>query len=141
MGKGSMPEAGQAAIAANLREVRAKIAAAAREAGRDAQAVTLVAVSKTHPAAAVEAALAAGQTVFGENRVQEASTKFPALKAAHPGLRLHLIGPLQTNKVKDALEIFDVIEKLDRPKLAVAPPREAGIGRAPSELPSLMRIT
>src|SRR3546814_5549289 len=104
MGKGAMPKTGQTAIAANLREVRAKIAAAAREAGRDAQAVTLVAVSKTHPAAAVETALAAGQTVFGENRVQEARAKFPALKAAHPDLRLHLIGPLQTTKVKDALD-------------------------------------
>src|SRR3546814_16950215 len=93
MGKGAMPKTGQTAISANLREVRAKIAAAAREAGRDAQAVTLVAVSKTHPAAAVETALAAGQTVFGENRVQEARAKFPALKAAHPDLRLHLIGP------------------------------------------------
>src|SRR3546814_10300127 len=133
MGKGAMPKTGQTAISANLREVRAKIAAAAREAGRDAQAVTLVAVSKTHPAAAVETALAAGQTVFGENRVQEARAKFPALKAAHPDLRLHLIGPLQTNKVKDALEIFDVIETLDRPKLAGALAREAErLGRAPA---------
>ncbi|MGD1880385.1 MAG: YggS family pyridoxal phosphate-dependent enzyme [Kiloniellaceae bacterium] len=112
-------------IAANLAEVRAKIAAAAQDAERDPGAVSLVAVSKTHPAAAVEAALAAGQRVFGENRVQEAQGKFPALKAAHPDLRLHLIGPLQTNKVKDALALFDVIETVDRPKLANAIAKEA----------------
>jgi hypothetical protein len=127
-----MPEVAQSDIAGKLAEVRARIAAAAKEAGRDAQAVTLVAVSKTHPAAAVEAALAAGQCVFGENRVQEAQGKFPALKAAHPALRLHLIGPLQTNKVRDALEIFDVIETLDRPKLARALAKEADkLGVAP----------
>jgi hypothetical protein len=127
-----MAETAQADIAAKLAEVRGKIAAAAREAGRDPQDVTLVAVSKTHPAAAVEAALAAGQTVFGENRVQEAQGKFPPLKAAHPGLRLHLIGPLQTNKVKDALDLFDVIETVDRPKLARALAKEAArLGVAP----------
>jgi len=112
-------------IAASLAEVRARIAAAAKDGGRDPADIALVAVSKTHPAAAVEAALAAGQTVFGENRVQEAQGKFPALKAAHPKLRLHLIGPLQTNKVRDALEVFDVIETLDRPKLARADAKEA----------------
>ena len=112
-------------IAANLAAVRAKIAAAAKEAGRDPQDVTLVAVSKTHAAEAVEAALAAGQTVFGENRVQEAQRKFPAIKAAHPSLRLHLIGSLQSNKVKDALELFDVIETVDRPKLARTLVKEA----------------
>jgi hypothetical protein len=127
-----MPEVTQSDIAGKLAEVRARIAAAAKEAARDAQAVTLVAVSKTHPASAVEAALAAGQCVFGENRVQEAQGKFPALKAAHPALRLHLIGPLQTNKVRDALEIFDVIETLDRPKLARAVAKEAEkLGVAP----------
>ena len=127
-----MPEAGQTEIADNLAEVQARIAAAAKEAGRDAQAVSLVAVSKMHPAAAVEAALAAGQRVFGENRVQEAQGKFPALKPAHPALRLHLIGPLQTNKVRDALEIFDVIETVDRPKLARALAKEAEkLGVAP----------
>jgi pyridoxal phosphate enzyme (YggS family) len=127
-----MPGGAQSDIAGKLAEVRARIAAAAKEAGREAQAVTLVAVSKTHPATAVEAALAAGQTVFGENRVQEAQGKFPALKAAHPALRLHLIGPLQTNKVRDALEIFDVIETLDRPKLARVLAKEADkLGVAP----------
>jgi hypothetical protein len=127
-----MAETAQADIAAKLAEVRGKIATAAREAGRDPQEVALVAVSKTHPAAVVEAALAAGQTVFGENRVQEAQGKFPPLKAAHPGLRLHLIGPLQTNKVKDALDLFDVIETVDRPKLARALAKEAArLGVAP----------
>jgi pyridoxal phosphate enzyme (YggS family) len=119
-------------IAGNLTQVRARIAGAAQEAGRDPGDVALVAVSKTHPAAAVEAALAAGQSLFGENRVQEAQGKFPALKAAHPGLRLHLIGPLQTNKAKDALALFDVIETLDRPKLARALAKEADkAGRLP----------
>lgn len=127
-----MAQAGRIDIAARLAEVRARIATAASEAGRDAQAVTLVAVSKTHPASAVTTALAAGQKVFGENRVQEAQGKFPALKAAHPALRLHLIGPLQTNKVRDALEVFDVIETIDRPKLARAVAKECDkLGVAP----------
>jgi PLP dependent protein len=115
------PEAGLGpTIAANLAAVRAAIAAAAVAAGRPADAVTLVAVSKTHPADAVAAALAAGQSVFGENRVQEAASKFPPLRAAHPGLRLHLIGGLQTNKARDAVRLADVIESLDRPRLADA---------------------
>jgi hypothetical protein len=109
-----------ATIAANLAAIRARIAAAERDAGRVAGSVTLVAVSKTHGVEAVAAALAAGQAVFGENRVQEAQAKFPALRAAHPGLRLHLIGPLQTNKVREAMRLADVIETLDRPKLAAA---------------------
>lgn len=107
-------------IAANLAAVRARIDAAARAAGRDPASVTLVAVSKTHTAEAVRAALAAGQAVFGENRVQEAAAKFPPLRAAHPALRLHLIGPLQTNKVREAMRIADVIQTLDRPRLAEA---------------------
>ena len=111
-------------IAANLAAIRARIAAAAAECGRDPQDVALVAVSKTHDAAAIAAAIAAGQRRFGENRVQEAQAKFPALKASHPGLELHLIGPLQTNKVKEAVALFDVIETLDRPKLAEALTRE-----------------
>jgi pyridoxal phosphate enzyme (YggS family) len=107
-------------IAANLAEIRARIAAAAHSATRDATEVTLVAVAKTHPAEAVEAALAAGQTVFGENRVQEAQGKYPELRHRFPDLRLHLIGPLQTNKVKDAVALFDAIESVDREKLARA---------------------
>jgi hypothetical protein len=107
-------------ITANLAQIRARIAAAARVAGREAGAVTLVAVSKTHPQEAIEAALAAGQRVFGENRVQEAQQKYPALKERYPDLILHLIGPLQTNKVRDAVALFDVIETVDRPRLAAA---------------------
>ena len=103
-----------------LDHVRETIARAACASGRNPQDVTLVAVSKTHGADAVQEALAAGQLIFGENRVQEASGKFPALRPLHPGLRLHLIGPLQTNKVRAALAIADVIETLDRPRLADA---------------------
>ncbi len=107
-------------VATNLSEIRARIAKAARAAGRDPASVTLVAVSKTYGAEAIEAALAAGQRDFGENRVQEAATKWPAIKARVPDLRLHLIGPLQTNKLKDALALFDVFHTLDRPRLAEA---------------------
>lgn len=115
-----------------LSATRARIAEAARAAGRDPGSVALVAVSKTHPAEAVAQALAAGQLLFGENRVQEAAAKFPALRAAHPRLRLHLIGPLQTNKARDAVRLFDRIESLDRPRLAEALAAAAAKeGRAP----------
>ncbi|MCI0756790.1 YggS family pyridoxal phosphate-dependent enzyme [Teichococcus vastitatis] len=107
-------------IAENLHRVRARIAEATLRAGRAEGAVTLVAVSKFHPAEAVAEALAAGQAVFGENRVQEAAGKFPALRPDHPALRLHIIGALQTNKARDAVRVADVIESLDRPKLAAA---------------------
>ncbi|MHA1154403.1 MAG: YggS family pyridoxal phosphate-dependent enzyme [Alphaproteobacteria bacterium] len=123
----------RAAIATSLTQVRAQIAAAATAAGRDPDEVTLVAVGKTHGAAYIKAALDAGQRVFGENRVQEAEGKFPALKAAHPDLALHLIGPLQTNKAREAVELFDVIETLDRPKLARALAKEmARLARRPA---------
>ena len=115
-----MTELTPSEIAANLARVRARIAQAALRAGREPQDVTLVAVSKTHPAAAVAAALAAGQLVFGENRVQEAAVKFPALRPANPSLRLHIIGALQTNKAREAVRLADVIETLDRPRLADA---------------------
>jgi hypothetical protein len=107
-------------ISANLRQIRARIAATARAAGRAAEDVTLVAVTKTKPAEAVRAALLAGQTIFGENRVQEAQEKFPPLRQEFPQLRLHLIGGLQTNKARDAVRLADVIETLDRPRLADA---------------------
>jgi PLP dependent protein len=107
-------------IAASLAAIRARIEDATARAGRPPGSVTLVAVSKTHPQEAVVAALAAGQTVFGENRVQEAQGKFPGLRAAHPTLRLHIIGGLQTNKARDAVRVADVIETIDRPKLAAA---------------------
>ena len=108
------------ALRERLRRVRDTIAAATAVSGRAPGSVTLVAVSKTHGVDSVQEALAADQLVFGENRVQEAAGKFPALRAAHPGLRLHLIGPLQTNKVRDAIAVADVIETLDRPRLADA---------------------
>ena len=100
--------------------MRARIAAACAAAGREAGSVGLVAVSKTHPVSVIAAAIACGQTAFGENRVQEAAAKFPGLRAAHPGLRLHIIGGLQTNKARDAVRVADVIESLDRPRLADA---------------------
>ena len=123
-----MDDAIQAAIGA----VRARIADAARGASRDPSAVTLVAVSKTFGDDAVRAALGAGQRVFGENRVQEAAGKFPALKASYPELELHLIGPLQTNKAREAVALFDVIESVDRERLARELAKEmARTGRRP----------
>jgi pyridoxal phosphate enzyme (YggS family) len=101
-----------------LAEIKARIAEAARAAGRDPGSVTLVAVSKVQPAERIEAVLEQGQRVFGENRVQEAQGRWPALRDRFPGIELHLIGPLQTNKVRAAVELFDVIESVDRPKLA-----------------------
>ena len=118
--------------AARLAEVKAKIAAAARAAGRNPADVTLVAVSKTHGAERVRELLAAGQRVFAENRVQEAEGKYPALKAEFPDLELHLIGPLQTNKAREAVALFDVIQSLDRDKLAGVLAKEmARLGRRP----------
>lgn len=121
------------AITAQLAAVHVRIAAAAKAAGRAPAAVTLVAVSKTQSAERVTAALAAGQRVFGENRVQEAMAKWPMLKQAWPQAELHLIGPLQTNKAKEAVALFDVIETVDRPKLAqVLTAEMARSGRRPS---------
>ena len=107
-------------VARALAAVRHRIAVAARASSRRPDDVTLVAVSKTHTAAAVLDALACGQTCFGENRVGEAAGKFEALRADHPTLRLHLIGGLQTNKAGEAVRIADTIETLDRPRLADA---------------------
>jgi PLP dependent protein len=115
-----------------LATVRRDIEDACRAAGRDPAMVTLVAISKTFPAAAIAEVIAAGQTVFGENRVQEAKAKWPALKAQQPGLELHLVGPLQSNKVKDALALFDAIHSVDRPSLCAALAKEvAKQGRQP----------
>jgi len=125
-------------IEANLAEVRARIEGAARAAARAADAVTLVAVSKTHPADSARAALQAGQRVFGENRVQEAIAKFPGLRRDFPDLTLHLIGPLQTNKVKDAVAHCDVIETVDRPRLAEALARE--MERSGRRLPCFIEV-
>ncbi|MBK8173910.1 MAG: YggS family pyridoxal phosphate-dependent enzyme [Rhodospirillales bacterium] len=107
-------------VAANLASVRAEIAAAARTVRRAPETVTLVAVSKTHGPDTVRRAIDAGQRVFGENRVQEAESKWPDLKREVPDLRLHLIGPLQRNKVRRAVRLFDVIETLDSAELARA---------------------
>jgi len=107
-------------VARQLALVRGRVAAATAGAGRPPHSVTLVAVSKGKSGDEVLAAVAAGQRVFGENRVQEADQKFAALRQRHPDLTLHLIGPLQTNKADDAVRLFDVIETLDRPRLAEA---------------------
>jgi PLP dependent protein len=115
-----------------LAEVRQRIAVAARAAGRDPASVTLVAVSKTHGAERVGELLEVGHRVFGENRVQEAEEKFPALKARYPDIKLHLIGPLQTNKARDAVALFDVIQSVDRERLAATLAKEmARAGRRP----------
>ena len=111
-------------IAANLAAVRSRIEAAARAADRALHGVALVAVSKTHPRETVREALTAGHRIFGENRVQEAQAKYPMLREEYPDLKLHLIGPLQTNKVRDALAIFDVVESVDRLRLAHALAKE-----------------
>ncbi len=118
--------------------LKASIAAAAHAAHRVPGAVELVAVSKTHPAEPVAELLAAGHRHFGENRVQEAAGKYPALRDVYPDLRLHLIGPLQTNKVKEAVALFDVIETLDRPKLAVALSKE--MARTGRKIPCLIEV-
>jgi pyridoxal phosphate enzyme (YggS family) len=106
--------------AKQLEGVRARIAAAARSAGRDAADVELIAVSKTFEAPGILPVLQAGHLLFGENRVQEAKRKWPALKAQFPDTKLHLVGPLQSNKVKEAVELFDAIHAIDRLKIARA---------------------
>ncbi|MGD9507707.1 MAG: YggS family pyridoxal phosphate-dependent enzyme [Geminicoccaceae bacterium] len=147
-------------IAANLEEVRARIAAAAQAADRSPDGVTLIAVAKSQPLERVQAALAAGQRVFGENYVQEAQSRWSPLREIWAGLELHLIGGLQTNKAADAVALFDVIQTLDRPKLARAmakemdrqgrrprllvqvntgeEPQKSGV--VPADLPAFMRL-
>jgi hypothetical protein len=128
----TVTSAGPAIIAGNLATVLAQIGEAERAAGRATGSVTLVAISKMHSQDAARAALEAGHRTFGENRVQEAKAKWPLLRAAYPDLRLHLVGPLQTNKAKDAVALFDVIETVDRPRLARALADEmARTGRRP----------
>src|SRR5215217_6493608 len=117
---------------ARLESVRAEIVRAARDFGRDPASITLVAVSKTFPAEAIEPVLAAGQRAFGENYVQEAKAKWPALRERFEAVELHLIGPLQSNKAREAVALFDVIHTLDRPSLAKALAKEiARAGRSP----------
>jgi pyridoxal phosphate enzyme (YggS family) len=125
-------ESGATGASERLREVEARIAAAARGVGRRPEDVTLIAVSKTFTAAEIRPVLEAGQRHFGENRVQEAKGKWPALKAAFPGVQLHLIGPLQSNKAGEAVALFDAIHSIDRPKIAAALAAEmARQGRTP----------
>jgi PLP dependent protein len=107
-------------VAVGIAAVRAEIASACREAKRDPSTVTLVAVSKTFGADAIAPVIAAGQRVFGENRVQEAKAKWPPLIAGQPGLELHLIGPLQSNKAREAVALFDAVHSVDRASLAEA---------------------
>ncbi|ODT91071.1 MAG: YggS family pyridoxal phosphate enzyme [Sphingobium sp. SCN 64-10] len=110
----------QQAAAARLAAVRAEIARMEQVAGRTPGSVTLIAISKTHEADAITPLITAGQRVFGENRVQEAQAKWPALRAAHPDIVLHLVGQLQSNKAEDAVALFDAIHSVDRPSLIVA---------------------
>jgi pyridoxal phosphate enzyme (YggS family) len=123
---------GMTDAASSLARVRAEIAAACVVAGRTPDSVTLIAVSKTFGADAIEPVIAVGQQVFGENRVQEAKAKWPALRASHPGIALHLIGPLQSNKAREAVALFDAIHSVDRPSIAEALAKEIGRqGRRP----------
>ena len=106
--------------ASRLAAVNERIAHACKIAGRDAEEVTLVAVSKTHDSVSIKRLIEVGQRVFGENRVQEAQAKWPALREEHPGIELHLVGTLQSNKADDAVALFDCIHSLDRPSLVTA---------------------
>ena len=128
-----MTEPGQQGeVAANLELVQGRIAAAERAAGRPAGAVTLIAVSKSQPPERIEPALAAGQRVFGENYVQEAQARWPGLRERWSGVEVHLIGGLQSNKAAAAVALFDVIQTVDRPKLARELAKEiARQGRSP----------
>jgi pyridoxal phosphate enzyme (YggS family) len=115
-----MPDLATRSPAAALADIRSRIAAAAREAKRDPASVNLIAVSKTFGADDILPTLAAGQRLFGENRVQETKAKWPDLRARYPDVELHLIGPLQSNKTKEAVQLFDAIHTIDRPKIAKA---------------------
>ncbi|MCW1401291.1 YggS family pyridoxal phosphate-dependent enzyme [Novosphingobium sp. MW5] len=106
--------------ATRLADIRARIDHAAKVAGRKSSDITLIAVSKTHAAEAITPLIDAGQRIFGENRVQEAAEKWPALREAYPGIELHLVGQLQSNKAEDAVALFDCIHSLDRPSLVSA---------------------
>ncbi len=126
-------------VSAALRLVRERVQSKCRDAGRDPADVTLIAVSKTHGASAIDAALRAGQRHFGENRVQEALTKWPDVRDKTPDLCLHLIGPLQTNKVAEAVALFDVIHTLDRPRLAEKLAEE--MARQSRNLPCFVQVS
>ena len=123
---------------AKLGEARRLIARAAEEAGRDPAAIEIQAVTKTHDAEAIAPLLAAGHRAFGENRVQEAAGKWPALRERYPDARLHLIGPLQSNKAADAVALFDGIETVDREKIARVLAEE--MARQDRRLPVLVQV-
>ncbi|WP_420141710.1 YggS family pyridoxal phosphate-dependent enzyme [Sphingomonas sp.] len=128
-----MPMIEQDDAAARLADIRTRVTAAARLGGRDPARVELIAVSKTHPVEAIRPLIAAGQRSFGENRVQEAQAKWPALRAECPDLRLHLVGQLQSNKAEEAVALFDAIHSVDRESLAEALAKAIGrTGRAPT---------
>ncbi len=121
-----------------LEAVRARIAAAARIAGRKPTAITLVAISKTHEAPAILPLLAGGQRIFGENRVQEAAAKWPPLREAYPDVALHLVGQLQSNKAEEAVALFDCIHSLDRPSLLTALAR--AMDKAGRRIPCFVQV-
>ena len=124
--------------ATRLAQIRDRIEAAARLARREPAEVTLIAVSKTHPAASIAPLIAAGQRVFGENRVQEAAAKWPELRADHGAIELHLVGQLQSNKAEEAVRLFDCIHSLDRPSLAGALAR--AMDKADRRLPCFVQV-
>jgi PLP dependent protein len=124
--------------AQNLESVLQQIKSAARAVSRDPAGVTLIAVSKTHDAERIAPLIAAGQRAFGENRIQEAQAKWPALKTIAPDLVLHLIGPLQSNKAADAVALFDVIHTVDRPRIAEALASE--MARQNRRLPCFIQV-
>ncbi len=121
-----------------LAAVRERIAHAARIARRDVEEITLVAVSKTHPAEAIVPLIHAGQRIFGENRVQEAEAKWPALREAHAGIELHLVGQLQSNKAEEAVRLFDCIHSVDRPSLVAALAR--AMDKAGRQVPCFIQV-
>lgn len=121
-----------------LQQVRDRIAAAERLARRSPGEVTLIAISKTHPAERIAPLIAEGQRVFGENRVREAQAKWPALRDAHPDIALHLVGQLQSNKAEDAVRLFDCIHSLDRPSLVTALAR--AMDRADRRVPCFVQV-
>ncbi len=121
-----------------LENLRSRIAAAARVAGRDPAGITLIAVSKTHSAARIIPLISAGQRVFGENRVQEAAEKWPTLRAAHPDIALHLVGQLQSNKADEAVALFDCIHSLDRTSLVTALAR--AMDKAGRQVPCFIQV-
>lgn len=125
-------------LASKLAAVEDRIAHACRIAGRPRAEVTLIAISKTHPADAIAPLIAAGQRVFGENRVQEAEGKWPALRERHEGIALHLVGQLQSNKADEAVALFDAIHSLDRPRLVTALGR--AMDRAGRRIPCFVQV-